>query len=45
VSTNNINKKIDTLLIELQENTRASNDELEELKKILGLADFSEDLQ
>ena len=38
----NIQKKIDTLLIELQENIGVSDEELEEFKKILELVDFSE---
>ena len=44
LSTSNIQKKIDSLLIELQEKTGASVEELDELKKILDLADFSKDL-
>ena len=38
----NIQKKIDCLLIELQEKTGVSDEEIDELKKILDLADFSE---
>ena len=37
----NIQKKIDSLMIELQENTGVSDEELNELKEILDLADFS----
>ena len=43
LSTANIQKRIDSLLIELQEKTGASVEELDELKKILDLTDFSED--
>tara|TARA_Y100001968_G_scaffold54191_1_gene45381 strand:+ start:264 stop:401 length:138 start_codon:yes stop_codon:yes gene_type:complete len=38
-----IEKKIASLLIELQEKTGVSNDELEEFKKLLDLSSFSED--
>lgn len=41
----NIQKKIDTLLIELQEKTGVSDQELDEFKKILELAEFSEEPQ
>ena len=42
MSTENIQKKIDSLMIELQENTGVSDEELNELKEILDLADFSD---
>tara|TARA_Y100001968_G_scaffold295400_1_gene302753 strand:+ start:534 stop:671 length:138 start_codon:yes stop_codon:yes gene_type:complete len=42
LSKENIQKKIDSLLVELQEKTRVSDEELDEFKKILDLADFSE---
>ena len=42
MSKENIQKKIDSLLQELQEKTGVSEEELDELKKILDLADFSE---
>tara|TARA_Y100001968_G_C19295884_1_gene686609 strand:+ start:601 stop:738 length:138 start_codon:yes stop_codon:yes gene_type:complete len=35
--------KIDSLLKELQENTGVSDEEMDEFKKILDLADFSKD--
>ena len=38
-----IKKKIDSLLKELQEKTGVSDDELDELKKIMDLIDFSHD--
>ena len=38
----NIQKKIDSLMIELQENTGVSDEELNELKEILELVDFSD---
>ena len=43
LSPENIQKKIDTLLEELQEKIGVSDKELDEFKKILGLADFSND--
>tara|TARA_Y100001968_G_scaffold279646_1_gene275711 strand:+ start:1228 stop:1359 length:132 start_codon:yes stop_codon:yes gene_type:complete len=43
LNTTNIKKKIDSLLIELQKQTGASAEELDELKEILDLEDFSED--
>ena len=43
MSKENIQKKIDYLLIELQEMTGVSDQELNEFKTILDLADFSED--
>ena len=42
MTTENIQKKIDCLLIELKEKTGVSAEEIDELKKILELADFSE---
>ena len=42
MSTENIQKKIDSLLIELQEKTGVSDEELEEFKTILDLVDFDE---
>ena len=42
LSTENVQKKIDSLLRELQEKTDVSDEELDEFKKILDLADFSE---
>jgi len=38
----NIHKKIESLLIELQEKTGVSDEELDEFKKILDLEHFSE---
>tara|TARA_Y100001968_G_scaffold332623_1_gene391524 strand:- start:484 stop:621 length:138 start_codon:yes stop_codon:yes gene_type:complete len=43
LSTENNRKKIDALLIELQEKIGVSDTELDEFKKILDLADFSEE--
>tara|TARA_B100001250_G_C19119115_1_gene494513 strand:- start:16 stop:153 length:138 start_codon:yes stop_codon:yes gene_type:complete len=43
LSTENVQKKIDSLMIELQKMTGVSNEELDEFKKILDLADFSQD--
>tara|TARA_Y100001968_G_scaffold142404_1_gene130119 strand:+ start:648 stop:785 length:138 start_codon:yes stop_codon:yes gene_type:complete len=37
----NINRKIDCLLKELQEKTGVSDEEMDEIKKIMNLADFS----
>ena len=45
MSTENIQKKIDSLLLELQEKTGVSTEELDEFQEILDLADFSEDLK
>jgi len=42
LSKENIQKKIDYLLLELQEMTGVSDQELNEFKNILDLADFSE---
>ena len=42
MNTENIQKKIDSLLIELQEQTGVSDEEIDEFKRILDLADFSE---
>ena len=42
MNTENIQKKIDSLMIELQENTGVSDEELNELKEILDLTDFSD---
>ena len=42
MNTENIQKKIDSLMIELQENTGVSDEELNELKEILDVADFSD---
>jgi len=42
LTTENIQRKIDSLLIELQEKTGVSDEEIDEFKKILELADFSE---
>ena len=39
----NIKMKIDSLLKELQEKTGVSDEEMEEFKKIMDLADFSLD--
>ena len=41
MSSENIKKKINSLLIQLQEKTDVSDEELIEFKKILDLADFS----
>ena len=43
MSEENIQKKIDSLLKELQSMTGVSNEEMDEFKKILDLADFSQD--
>ena len=43
LSSENVQKKIDSLMIELQKMTGVSNEELDEFKKILDLADFSQD--
>ena len=42
MNTENIQKKIDSLMLELQEDTGVSDEELNELKEILALADFSD---
>ena len=44
MSSENIQKKIVSLLIELQEKTGVSDEELYEFKKILDIADSSEDV-
>ena len=41
----NVQKKINDLMLEIQEKTAVSVKELDELKKILELAEFSEDHQ
>tara|TARA_B100000579_G_scaffold352127_1_gene306443 strand:+ start:125 stop:262 length:138 start_codon:yes stop_codon:yes gene_type:complete len=43
LSKENIHKKINTLLTELQVKTGVTNEELEEFKMILELANFSEE--
>ncbi len=43
MSEENIKRKIDALLKELQEKTGVSNEELDEFKNIMDLADFSQD--
>lgn len=42
MNTENIQKKIDSLMMELKEKTGVSDEELNELKKILDLADFTD---
>tara|TARA_B100000700_G_C14604935_1_gene650884 strand:+ start:152 stop:289 length:138 start_codon:yes stop_codon:yes gene_type:complete len=42
LSEENIKKKIDSLLKELQEKTSVSDKELEKFKKIMDLTDFSQ---
>ena len=42
MSTEDVQKKMVSILIELQEKTGVSDEELDEFKKILDLADFSE---
>ena len=42
MSTESIQKKIDSLLIELQERTGVADEDIDEFRKILNLADFSE---
>ena len=44
MSSENIQKKIFSLLIELQEKTGVSDEELNELKKMLDIGDSSEDV-
>jgi len=43
LSEENIKRKIDALLKELQEITGVSDEEMDEFKKIMELADFSQD--
>ena len=43
MSQENLKRKIDSLLKELQEETGVSDDEMDELKKIMDLADFLQD--
>jgi hypothetical protein len=43
LNTEKFHKKIDSLLIELQEKTGVSDEEIDEFKKILDLIDFPED--
>tara|TARA_Y100001968_G_C18845416_1_gene475569 strand:+ start:144 stop:284 length:141 start_codon:yes stop_codon:yes gene_type:complete len=43
VSEENIKKKINSLLNELQDMIGASNDEMDEFKSIIDVADFSQD--
>ena len=43
MSEENIKRKINTLLKELQEITGVSNEEIGELEKIINHADFSQD--
>ena len=43
MSEENIKRKIDALLKELQEETGVSDEEMYEFKKIMELADFSQD--
>ncbi|WP_413684606.1 hypothetical protein [Prochlorococcus sp. MIT 1011] len=43
MSEENIQRKIDALLKELQEKTAVSDEEMDEFKKIMDLADFSQD--
>ena len=43
LSEENIKRKIDALLKELQERTGVSDEEMDEFKKIMELADFSQD--
>jgi len=43
LSEENIKRKIDSLLKELQEKTRVSDEEMDEFKKTMDLADFSQD--
>ena len=45
MSSENVKKKIFSLLIELQEKTGVSDEELDEFKKLLNLADTSEDFE
>ena len=43
MSEENIKRKIDSLLKELQEKTGVSDEEMDEFKKIIELADLSQD--
>ena len=43
LSEENIKRKIDALLKELQEKTGVSDEEMDEFKTIMELADFSQD--
>ena len=43
LSEENIKKKIDSLLKQLQEQIGVADDEIDELKKIMELTDFSHD--
>tara|TARA_Y100001968_G_scaffold75007_1_gene66394 strand:+ start:260 stop:397 length:138 start_codon:yes stop_codon:yes gene_type:complete len=43
LSTENLHKKLNTLLTELQAQTGATDEELKEFKMILELANFSEE--
>ncbi len=43
MSEENIKKKINSLLNELQDMIGASNDEMDEFKSIIDVADFSQD--
>ncbi len=43
MSEENIKKKINSLLKDLQEKTGVSDKEMEELKKIMNLTNFSQD--
>tara|TARA_B100000700_G_scaffold199253_1_gene219190 strand:- start:344 stop:481 length:138 start_codon:yes stop_codon:yes gene_type:complete len=43
LSEENIKRKIDALLKELQEKTGVSDEEMNELKEIMDLADFFQD--
>ncbi len=43
MSEENIKRKIDALLKELQEKTGVSDEEMNELKEIMDLADFFQD--
>ena len=43
MSEENIKRKIDSLINELQVNTGVTDEEIREFKKILDLADFSQD--
>ena len=43
MSEENIKRKIDSLLKELQEKTKVSDEGIDEFKEIMDLADFSQD--
>ena len=45
LSSENVQTKIFSLLIELQEKTGVSDEELDEFKKLLNLVDTSEDVE